>query len=74
MGDIRNLFHTFSKQISTSHGEHYSARVGLTNVLFALCEAESVDTVEYLLKYIDKYKLENKRLISLIDILRNKLR
>ncbi|KFZ26531.1 MAG: hypothetical protein KQ78_01234 [Candidatus Izimaplasma bacterium HR2] len=61
-------------QISISHGEHYSARVGLTNVLFALCEAGSVNTIEYLLKHVDKYKLENKRLISLIGTLRSNLK
>ncbi len=57
------------KQISIAHGSHYSARVGLTNVLFALCEAEKSDTIHYLLKYVKLYKLENKRLIGMIDLL-----
>lgn len=56
--------------ISISHGEHYSARVGLTNVLFALREAGSINTLEYLLKHIVNYKLENKRLISFIGSFR----
>lgn len=52
--------------ISKSHGKHYSTKVGLTNILFALCEANELDFIEYLLKNITNYHLENSRLIKMI--------
>lgn len=54
------------KNISISKGKHYSAKVGLTNVLFALIESKEIEAIQFLLENVKNYNLENKRLIQLI--------
>lgn len=52
--------------ISRVKGSYFCAKVGTTNLLFALAEAKNIDWIHCILKQVPNYKITNKRLLHIL--------